>query len=338
MSKADSTELDVLVIGEVLLEISSTEPLLDGSTPTLGFSGDALNVACAAASAGARTALLARIPDDDLGDAVVAKLERYGVRTDTVIRGSGQHGLYLSHGDPLGQRAFTYIRRGSFGSTLQPQDLDPDLVGRTAVVTASGIATAISDSCAALVEHAAGLAGRFVYDPNFRSRLTTVDRAAGAFVRLLPQCAVVTPSWPGELTTLLGLPAGTTESAAIDRLRALGAKDIVLTRGARGSLVVVGDRTVEVPVIPAPTVVDQTGAGDSMTGTLCARLAAGDDLVEAVRSGTAAASLTVGALGGTGFVPSLQQIRAHRSAHQSSGTTNQVQLTKVQLTNQGAQS
>ena len=54
MSKADSTELDVLVIGEVLLEISSTEPLLDGSTPTLGFSGDALNVACAAASAGAR--------------------------------------------------------------------------------------------------------------------------------------------------------------------------------------------------------------------------------------------------------------------------------------------
>jgi len=58
-----------------------------------------------------------------------------------------------------------------------------------------------------------------------------------------------------------------------------------------------------------------------------------------VRSGTAAASLTVGALGGTGFVPSLQQIRAHRSAHQSSGTTNQVQPTnQVQLTNQGAQS
>jgi 2-dehydro-3-deoxygluconokinase len=66
-----------------------------------------------------------------------------------------------------------------------------------------------------------------------------------------------------------------------------------------------------VPVVPAPQVVDQTGAGDSMTGTLCARLAAGDGLVDAVRLGAAAASLSVGALGGTGHVPTLDQIRAH---------------------------
>jgi 2-dehydro-3-deoxygluconokinase len=52
-----------------------------------------------------------------------------------------------------------------------------------------------------------------------------------------------------------------------------------------------------------------------MTGTLCASLAAGDGLVDAVRLGAAAASLSVGALGGTGHVPTLDQIRAHRAAH-----------------------
>jgi 2-dehydro-3-deoxygluconokinase len=307
------TDLDVLVIGEVLVEISSREPLGERTAATVDFSGDALNVACAAASAGARTALLARIPDDELGDAIVAKLRRFGVRTDTVIRGEGQHGLYLSHGDPLGGREFTYVRRGSFGSTLAPDDLDPDLLAATAVVTASGIATAVSDSTAALVERAAAAARCFVYDPNLRLRLTTAARAAATLARLAPHCAVVTPSWPTEAEALLG-PAPD-EAAVVTRLRALGARDVVVTRGAQGSLVAAGPDLTDVPVVPAPQVVDQTGAGDSMTGTLCARLAAGDDLVEAVRLGAAAASLSVGALGGTGLVPTLDRIRAHRGAH-----------------------
>jgi 2-dehydro-3-deoxygluconokinase len=307
------TDLDVLVIGEVLVEISSREPLGERTAATVDFSGDALNVACAAASAGARTALLARIPDDELGDAIVAKLRRSGVRTDTVIRGEGQHGLYLSHGDPLGGREFTYVRRGSFGSTLAPDDLDPDLLAATAVVTASGIATAVSDSAAALVERAAAAARCFVYDPNLRLRLTTAARAAATLARLAPHCAVVTPSWPGEAEALLG-PAPD-EAAVVERLRALGARDVVVTRGAQGSLVAAGPDLTDVPVVPAPQVVDQTGAGDSMTGTLCARLAAGDDLMEAVRLGAAAASLSVGALGGTGLVPTLDRIRAHRGAH-----------------------
>ena len=236
------TDLDVLVLGEVLVEIAGREPLAERVAATVDFSGDALNVACAAASAGARTALLARIPNDELGDAIVAKLRRLGVRTDTVIRGAGQHGLYLSHGDPLGQREFTYVRRGSFGSTLQPGDLDPDLLATTAVVTASGIATAISDSVAALVERAAVGARRFVYDPNLRLRLTTAARAAATLARLAPHCAVVTPSWPTEAEALLGLPPGSGETTVVDRMRALGARDVVVTRGALGSLVASGRR------------------------------------------------------------------------------------------------
>jgi len=42
---------DVLVIGEILVEFSSTEPLDAGTALTLNFSGDALNSAAAAAAA-----------------------------------------------------------------------------------------------------------------------------------------------------------------------------------------------------------------------------------------------------------------------------------------------
>ncbi len=66
-----------------------------------------------------------------------------------------------------------------------------------------------------------------------------------------------------------------------------------------------------VPSVPAPAVVDQTGAGDAYVGTLTARLVLGDDLVTAARLAAAASSLVVGGRGGTGLVPTLAQTRAH---------------------------
>ena len=63
--------------------------------------------------------------------------------------------------------------------------------------------------------------------------------------------------------------------------------------------------------IPAPSVVDQTGAGDAFVGTLTARIVLGDSLAAAVRYGAAAASLVVGGKGGTGFIPTFEQTSAH---------------------------
>jgi 2-dehydro-3-deoxygluconokinase len=86
----------------------------------------------------------------------------------------------------------------------------------------------------------------------------------------------------------------------------------VVTRGADGALVADASGLRQVPAVPAPRLVDQTGAGDSLAGTLTARLVLGDSLDEAVRLGTAAASLVLGGRGGTGYVPTLAELRAHR--------------------------
>jgi 2-dehydro-3-deoxygluconokinase len=104
--------------------------------------------------------------------------------------------------------------------------------------------------------------------------------------------------------------------AACAAIRELGVEAVALTRGADGVLLDDGGRIVEVPVIPAPAVVDQTGAGDSFAGTVTARLALGDALEEAVRLGVAAASLSVSGIGGTGHVATLEETRAHAATGQ----------------------
>jgi 2-dehydro-3-deoxygluconokinase len=306
------SELDVVVVGEVLVELASDEPLSYGASLALGVSGDAVNAAAAAAAAGARTAVLTRIADDELGDLIEARLVALGVDTSLVHRVEGQQGAYLVHADPTGHREFVYLRRGSAGAGLTPDDVLAAGVERAGVVLGTGVTAAISESARAALLEAARRARRFVYDPNHRPRLTTSAAAADVLREVAPYTSVVTPACPGETEALLGTDEPLAAArAALD----LGATSAVVTCGERGTVVVEGPRAWRVPAVPAPALVDQTGAGDSLAGTVAGRLALGDDLLAAVRLGSAAASLALGGRGGTGRVATLEESRAHLAAH-----------------------
>ncbi|MGO4236446.1 PfkB family carbohydrate kinase [Pseudarthrobacter sp. YAF2] len=311
MNTAAHESYDVVVMGEILIEVATDQPFGHGVPARLGISGDALNVAAAAAAAGARVGLLSVLTDDDLGQAIAARIAELGISTDLLTYRRGQQGVYLVHSDPDGEREFSYARSGSVGSSLGPDDVDPDVFAAAGAVVAGGIACAISTTARAAVVKAASVATRFVYDPNFRPRLTTVADAAAALTELAPQAFLVTPSFPGETAALLGV---STPQEAVARLRSLGANAVAVTCGAKGVQLDSGVDSVWVPAIPAPAVVDQTGAGDAFVGTLTARLVLGDDFPTAARYGAAASSLVVGGKGGTGFIPTFEQTRAHAAA------------------------
>jgi 2-dehydro-3-deoxygluconokinase len=301
-------DFDVVVIGEVLVELSSTTPFEAGIPLTLGFSGDALNAAAASAAAGARTALLTRVADDELGHALLARVGALGVSTDLVHLVPGQHGAYFVHSDPHGERQFAYARGGSAASLLGPGDVAAAGLDRANVVVSSGITGALSPSAADAVRAAARVAARFVYDPNFRPRLTTAAQATALLRDVAPHAALVTPAFPGETGPLLGVAD---PAEAVRAVRAAGAAAVAVTRGAGGVLLDDGSAVHDLPAVPPPSLADQTGAGDCLVGMIAGRLALGDSLLEATRLGIAAASLSLAGQGGTGYVPTLEQVRAH---------------------------
>ena len=308
MTGLDVTGFDVVVVGEVLVELASDRAFEAGAPVTLGVSGDVVNAAAAAAAAGARTALLTRIADDELGDVIEQRLGELGIELGLVRRVPGQQAAYFVHADPSGQREFVYLRRGSAGSTLSREDVAAAGLEDAGVVLSTGVTCALSVSARAAVLEAAARARAFVYDPNFRPRLTTPRAAADVLRSLASLAAVVTPAAPGETSVLLGTDDPVEAARA---LRLAGAGAAVVTRGADGTVVVDDHGAWEVPTVPAPDLVDQTGAGDSLAGTLAARLALGDSLLDAVRLGSAAASLALGGRGGTGRVASLEESRQH---------------------------
>ncbi len=172
MTAVTSNSYDVVCLGEVLVEVATTAPFGHDVPAVLGISGDTLNVAAAAAAAGARVGLAAVLTDDDLGRAIAARVAALGIGTGLLHFAAGQQGVYLVHSDPAGEREFSYARSGSVGSTLSPDHLPAAVLRAAGAVVASGIAGAISPSAREAVRHAAAVAERFVYDPNYRPRLT----------------------------------------------------------------------------------------------------------------------------------------------------------------------
>jgi 1-phosphofructokinase len=78
----------------------------------------------------------------------------------------------------------------------------------------------------------------------------------------------------------------------IERLRKAGAVDVLVSCGDRGSIVAIGDEMLRVEG-PSMTVVDDRGAGDSMTAALAFGLATNMDTRSMVRLAAASAALNV---------------------------------------------
>ncbi|MEV7725213.1 PfkB family carbohydrate kinase [Streptomyces sp. NPDC087917] len=312
---------DVLVLGEVLVEIHADAALheaADGTPARLSYSGDALNAAAAAAAAGARTALLAVVGEDRLSVPLLRRAADLGVDVSHVRRTPRPNGAYLLSADPDGDRSFVYWRTGSAGSTLAPAHVESwrGLLSAAGALITSGITGALSASsreavvAAAAIVHGAG--GHVSYDPNYRAGLTGPGEARELLARIAPLTGLLKTSCPADALALVDTDDPET---AAGRYRALGARAVAVTAGP-GRLLLHDGTTVShhpVPVDPDP--VDATGAGDCFTGTATARLALGDPLADAVALGTAAASLSVSGRGGTGHVPAFAETAALAAAH-----------------------
>lgn len=294
---------DVLVVGEPLVELAADEPLDRARGFRLGFSGDALNAAAAAARAGARVALLTRVGDDELGARLVGFAAALGIDTSLIAFGQEPTGVYLVGADPGGTRGYAYARRGSAASLLSVADVAPADVAAARTLVVHGTTLALSISCARAVAHAVRVAhaeGRtVVFDPNFRARLTTPADARADLSLIAPYVSVAVPSCPGDTRALLDTDD---PSAAARALRGVGAHAAVVTRGADGVLVADARGELHLPAVVPPRVVDATGAGDAFTGTLAAHLAFAAELRDAARHGLAAAAQALTAPGGTDYL------------------------------------
>jgi 2-dehydro-3-deoxygluconokinase len=266
-------------------------------------------MAIAAARSGARSAYLTRLGDDDFGRMLLALWRAEGVSTDGVGIDPQAHTAvyFVTHG--ASGHAFSYLRAGSAASRMGPPDVPPDLVGAARIVQASGISLAISASACDAVLHAfeaARAAGAAVaLDSNLRLKLWPLARARA----MIGAAAAMSDYFFPSLDDAVALSGLDDPDAIVDWSHRLGAKAVLLKLGRDGVIVSDGVRRERLAGHDVDAV-DATGAGDCFCGACLARLAAGDELVEAARYANAAAALSTTGWGAVAPLPRPDAVRA----------------------------
>lgn len=262
--------------------------------------GKGSNAAVACARQGARTAVIARIGQDEFGAMALDLWRGEGIETAHVEQAPGERSgvaqiLVFDDGDNS-----IAVAPGA-GAGLSERHVE------TARATIEG-ARVVMASCE--VPLAATLAA-------FR-----IARRAGVLTLLNPAPAQPLPDDLIALTDLLTpnetelrALAGMAPQASIDdAARALlerGAKAVLVTLGAAGCRLWQSDgRSATLAAWRAPNVLDTIGAGDTFTGALAAALARAEPLEQAMRFANAAASLSVSGRGAIGGMPSLPEVEA----------------------------
>lgn len=259
-----------------------------GTDFDMGPGGKGSNQAVGAARLGAKSHLLAVIGDDIFGEVAVKLYQQEGVDATHLRRTAERHtGVGFITLNAQGDNHIV-LDMGA-NHLLAPADVDAaeELIARSDVVLS--VLEINPDTAARGMELAQKHGAISILNPAPAQALTAQQ---------LAHVEVLTPN-ESELRILLGLapddPTDTLELAR--RLQARGVKNLVVTRGGEGALVITADgHTQHIPGVPVK-VVDTTGAGDAFTCALGVALAEGKPLAEAVRFAAAAGALACTKLG-----------------------------------------
>ena len=279
--------------------------------PSIVSGGSAANTIVGVGSFGVKCAYIGKVKNDPLGETFAHDIRAMGVGFSTAPAEHGPAtGRCFVYVTPDGERTMnTFLGASTY---LSPDDVDEDLVRAARFVYLEGY---MWDRPAA--KEAFRKAGRIARAAGNRVALTLsdsfcVDRFRGEFIDLMRSGVVDTVfANTDELLSLYETPH------LNEGLDALGKEGVtgVVTRSEKGSVIVAGGRTLEVPAFPIQKVVDTTGAGDLFAAGFLAGQARGADLTTSARLGALAAAEIIQHLGARPAVSLAALAREHGIAY-----------------------
>jgi ribokinase len=286
-----------------------TGETLLGTGYRVDYGGKGSNQAVGSARLGAKVNFVARIGKDTFGEMAL-----------TLYRDEGIDVAYVKQTDgvPTGV-GFIMVEAASGNNCIV---IDP---GAKELLTADDIS-----GCAAAFESTSVVLTQLEIPVAAAEAALRLGRAGGAITILNP--APVRPLPPSvlQLTDVLTpnqveakVLTGRSPDAVIEpeklarELIRSGVKQVVLTLGERGALIVTSSSSTHVPAVPM-SAVDTTGAGDAFNAGLATAVASGASLEAAVQFAVVTGGLAVTR---EGVIPSLPSCDEVRDFYQKSGMT-----------------
>jgi ribokinase len=260
---------------------------LFGKSFDLGFGGKGANQAVASRLCGAEVLMVAKVGDDLFGQATIDNFASFGIDTTHVQIVAGvSTGVAPIFVEPNGQNRIIVVKGAN--DRLTAADVDAaaaDLRGVDAIILQFEIPL---ETIYHTIRFARAHGIRCIVNP---------APAVPASLKELAGADYFIPN-ESEAEQITGLPVRSEAEAAACAAALLGKgfRRVVITLGARGSLVADAAGHTHVPPFPV-TVADTTGAGDAFIGSFAAFLAEGVPEQEAAARANLYAALSTTRIG-----------------------------------------
>lgn len=259
--------------------------------------GKGANQAVAVARMGHRVIFAAALGDDMFGDAALSGYQRFGIDTSFIVRKDTPSGVALIMVDSEGQNSISVALGANNALTID------DVLPALEQIDAGDIVLLQLEIPMATIEAVVAIASA-------KGAKVILNPAPAATVseNILSKLYLITPNQT-EAQTLTGIEVKdeVTANLAAQVLCSRGVDRVVITMGSLGAYLYEDGKGV---IIPAKRVaaVDTTAAGDVYNGALCAALAEGMTLVEALSFATKASAISVTRVGAQPSVPTREEV------------------------------
>ncbi len=302
-------KLDIIVIGESLIELSSNESLYYAETLNKYYGGDTLTTAIAALRMGSRVGFISRIGMDCFKDYLLDSWQSEGLDISQVKPVNGFNGLYIISRISCEEKEFAYYRRKTAATHLCIDDISEDYIKSSSVVYSTGLTQSLSATSREAVKKAYQIAKDnkilCAYDPNFNSKVWSNEEAKEAFEDISEYLDIIFLNIRNDAKVI---PNTDSIDLLIKFFRDKGISTVVIKSHVDKGYYVGYNGEVNFTEFAFSDSVDVTGAGDVFNGGFLHAIVSGKTPFEAARFASVVAGLQAQKIGAIKSIPSKHEV------------------------------
>lgn len=297
-------KLDIITIGECLVELSSDESLLTSECLHKYYGGDVLAAAVSASRLGSKVGFITRVGNDPFKDFLLDAWQREGLDISQVKLSDEKNGLYLIARPSFKEKEFIYYRKKIAPSKLSLEDVSENYIESSKIVYASGITQSLSLSAKEAVSAAFKIAKEkglmTAYDPNFSPVITTADDAKENFNEVISNVDILFMSTKFDTINILDIES---VENIIKHLWDLGVSIVVIKAGIEKGYYTGYNGKIVFTEFYTDNVTDTTCSGDAFNGGFLHALTSGFTPFEAAKLASVTAGLQAKHIGAIKSIP-----------------------------------
>ncbi|MDD3594204.1 MAG: sugar kinase [Candidatus Gastranaerophilales bacterium] len=300
--------IDIVCIGESLVELSSNESLTYADTLNKYFGGDTMTTAVAASRLGSKVGYVTLVGNDYLKDFLLDAWNCENLDLSQVKLSKGYNGLYFISRLKDGAKEFAYYRKKSAATCLSEANISKEYIQNSQIVYSTGITQSLS-LCAREAVKTAFQAAKInekqvAYDINYTPGLWDEEEAKEAFEEVLPYIDILFVSLEHDIKKLYSLCSS---ELAAQYLADKGVSIVVIRERDGSVFIAYNGETVLIPSLEHQPV-DTTGSGDAFNGGFMHGLLEGFSPFESARLASVVTSFQVMGIGAIKSIPYKEEV------------------------------